>query len=156
MRYSVEMWFFRADSLFRWVPSWIDETISLDSMYWRMSVCGADSLREVVPPLTGWLVVDDRSEEIWILSIVLLGCWWSVQCWRCVRFLRCVDKLAYTLIIFSGISVAWWRRWRRWVSDLGEVVCSDWLSGDFVVLDQASSFTSIWNTSSQKSSVGSM
>ena len=109
-----------------------------------------------VPPLTGWLVVDDRSEEIWILSIVLLGCWWSVQCWRCVRFLQCVDKLAYTLIIFSGISVAWWRRWRRWVSDLGEVVCSGWLSGDFVVLDQASSFTSIWNTSSQKSSVGSM
>ena len=39
--------------------------------------------------------------------------------------------------------------------DLGEVVCSGWLSGDFVVLDQASSFTSIWNTSSQKSSVGS-
>ena len=77
------------------------------------TVRGADSLREVVPPLTGWLVVDDRSEEIWIVSIVLLGCWWSVQCWRCVRFLQCVDKLAYTLIIFSGISVAWWRRWRR-------------------------------------------
>ena len=40
------------------------------------TVRGADSLREVVPPLTGWL----RSwcEEIWILSIVSLGCWQSV------------------------------------------------------------------------------
>ena len=35
--------------------------------------------------------------------------------------------------------------------DLGETVV-----GCLVVLDQASSFTSIWNTSSQKSSVGSM
>ena len=89
MRYSVEMWFFGADSLFRWGPSFR----SMKLFHWTRCkvVFGADSLREVVPPLMGWLVVVKKYDD-------------------------------------EGEDDSFWP---------SEAVSSGWLSGDFVVLDQA-------------------
>ena len=76
-----------------WLRSWGPSFRSMKLFHWTRCkvVYGADSLREVVPPLMGWLVVVKKYDD-------------------------------------EGEDDSFWP---------SEAVSSGWLSGDFVVLDQA-------------------
>ena len=77
--------------LFCWTRCKVLENVSLWSWLLAWSY----------PSIYG-LISCNHCEEISNIIYCMLGCWQSIQCWRCVWFLRWVDKLAYVIFIFLG------------------------------------------------------
>ena len=96
--------------LFCWTRCKVLENVSLWSWLLAWSC----------PSIYG-LISCNHCEEISNIIYCMLGCWQSIQCWRCVWFLRWVDKLAYIIFIlldFYGKMT----KVKTIAFDLGEVV----------------------------------